>query len=309
MPAPTKVWQQRVLELFEGMQERVFTRQRLGALLEQHRAPLELPVSLSLRRFIDLLTTEGRLENVKIVPEGAADQPTDEQEDGENERPGYRPFARYVWGDASPFEVALSLRRGSYLSHASAVFLHGLTVQIPRTVYANKEQSPKPAPRGGLVQSRIDYAFRQPPRMSQYIFLYRDTRLVLLNGKHTGNLEVSEIAGPAGEAFPATKLERTLIDITVRPTYGGGVFEVLEAFRGAKGRRASVATIIATLKSLKYIYPYHQALGFYLQRAGYPAGPLERLAALGLEYDFYLAHQMPSAQYDRRWRIYYPEGL
>lgn len=313
MVVKLRPWQQYVLDFFTGFEQRVFTRQQLAQVMDQHREEFGLPAMLTVSRFIDTLLTAGQLREVEIPSEAAAaaaeqlqrDEPV--ESDDEDVR-FYRPFARYVWGDASPYEVALSLRRGSYLSHATAVFLHGLTRQIVRTVYANKEQTPKPVPKGALAQGRIDYAFRRPPRASQYVFLYESTRLVLLNGKHTGNLEVSEIAGPAGAAFPATKLERTLIDVTVRPAYAGGVFEVLDAFRGARDR-ASVATLLATLRRLQYVYPYHQAIGFYMQRAGYPATALDRVAALGAEYDFYLAHQMPNPQYDRRWRVYYPNGL
>ena len=39
--------------------------------------------------------------------------------------------------------MALSLRPRSYLSHASALVLQGLTEQIPGTIYVNQEQSAK----------------------------------------------------------------------------------------------------------------------------------------------------------------------
>lgn len=49
-------------------------------------------------------------------------------------------FARY---DASDFQLGLSLRKGSYLSHESAAFLHGLRKEYPAKIYINKEQTPK----------------------------------------------------------------------------------------------------------------------------------------------------------------------
>ncbi|MBK7692350.1 MAG: hypothetical protein IPJ31_15020 [Bacteroidetes bacterium] len=42
---------------------------------------------------------------------------------------------RYMVLDTSAFEVALSLMGKSYLSHYTAVYLHGLTKQIPKTIY------------------------------------------------------------------------------------------------------------------------------------------------------------------------------
>ncbi len=311
MAKALRKWQQRALELFESEiapRQRVFTREQISRILAQHGAELEAPQSLTLTRFIELLTTSGHLRRVKIRPEAANRQDTSDDEEMEDGLSGYGSYTRYIWDDASPYEVALSLRGRSYLSHASAVFLHGLTMQIARTVYANKEQSPKPYTKGSLSQKGINYAFSRPPRISQYIYVFENTRILLLSGKNTQNLEVSEMAGPSGVPVLITKLERTLIDITVRPMYAGGVFEVLEAYRGARGR-ASVATLLATLKKLDYVYPYHQAIGFYMQHAGYPEAQLERVRALGLKYDFYLTYQMPKPQYDPTWRIYYPEGL
>jgi hypothetical protein len=219
-----------------------------------------------------------------------------------------RALVRYVWGPVSVYSLGLSMRPGAYLSHASAVFLHGLSNQIPKTVYVNKEQTAKPPPAQGLTQAGIDRAFANSQRSSTYVFTYEGYRFVLLSGKFTNRLEVSEVRGPQGEPVDATKLERTLIDIAVRPAYAGGVFEVAKAYRAAKGR-VSVNTLVATLKQLGYVYPYHQAVGFYLQRAGFEPAKLEKLRQLGLEYDFYLSHKMGPAAYSPEWRLHYPEGL
>lgn len=103
-------------------------------------------------------------------------------------------------------------------------------------------------------------------------------------------------------------MERTLIDIAVRPAYAGGVYQALAAYRGAFGK-VSAPTLLATLKRLHYIYPYHQAIGFYMQRAGYAAKQYERLKELGLRFDFYLAHDIREPDYSPEWRLFYPKGL
>jgi hypothetical protein len=135
-------------------------------------------------------------------------------------------------------------------------------------------------------------------------------RAVILNGKHTDRLEVSQMSAPegSGELLEVTKIERTLIDIAVRPAYAGGVEQVLAAFQRAK-ERMSVGTLIATLKRLGYMYPYHQAIGFYMERAGYEPVKLARLKALGLEHDFYLAHGLKDLTYDAAWRLHHPKDL
>ena len=111
-----------------------------------------------------------------------------------------------------------------------------------------------------------------------------------------------------GANLRVTKLERTLIDLTVRPVYGGGVGSVLEAFERAKDK-VSVGTLVATLRELQYVYPYHQAIGFYMERAGYPERALERLVEFGLHFDFYLAHGLKETELDNRWRLHIPKGF
>lgn len=218
----------------------------------------------------------------------------------------YPGFRRYLLQGATAFEVALSLRDRSYLSHASAVFLHGLTEQLPLRIYVNREQAAKPEPESVLTQEALTRAFSRPGRETNYIFKGPGYEVVLLNGKSTGNLEVGTLKGLEGELLTATKLERTLIDITVRPTYAGGVYQVLEAYRAAKDR-ASIGVLLATLKKLDYLYPYHQAIGFYMERAGYPEQVLTRVEALGAELDFYLAHGISNRAYSKRWRLYHPD--
>lgn len=133
---------------------------------------------------------------------------------------------------------------------------------------------------------------------------------VILNGKHSDRLEVGQVSAPkdTGEPLDVTKLERTLIDLVVRPAYAGGVKQVLAAFQRAK-ERMSVETLITTLKRLEYVYPYHQAIGFYMERAGYEPAKLAQLKNLGLEHDFYLAHGLKELIYDATWRLHRPKAL
>lgn len=283
----------KILEDLDALPPQVLRPKELSKLLGAMRESWEVRSSVTQNGIIRVLVESGRL---RIV------QPSSRN---------YGTKTRYVLHEPSPYQVALTLgtRGQAYLSHATAVLFHGLTDELPQSILVNQEQSPKP-PRAEseLQQSRIDVAFLRKQRESNYIFAWEGSRAIVLSGKNTSRLEVGELPGPNNELLPVTKLERTLIDIVVRPTYAGGILHVAEAFRAAR-ERVSTNVLVATLKKLAYLYPYHQAIGFLMERAGYERRRLEMLREMGLNYDFYLQHGMSSPDYDASWRLYYPKGL
>jgi predicted transcriptional regulator of viral defense system len=280
----------KILEFFWNSPVRAFRKMQIADVLSSHRSEWKLPAGMTFTAFLEFLIKMDVIREVIIPSEHYSDE------------------KRYILGDASVYSVALSLKTKSYLTHGSAVILHGLTDQIPKTVYVNYEQSPKPQG-SGLTQEGIDRAFANRQRQSNLTYKYEDFQIVVINGKNTNRLEVTQLLGAGGELLDVTKLERTLIDIAVRPNYAGGVIQVLEAFEGAKPN-VSVNTLIATLKKLNYVYPYHQVIGFYMERAGYPASQWQKLLKIGLQFDFYLTYQLPAnKKYDPKWRLYYPGSL
>ncbi len=200
------------------------------------------------------------------------------------------------------------MRPASYLCHSSAAFVHGLLPELPAILYVNYEQSDKPRPSRGLTQENLDRAFRGKQRESTFAFQYGSHTFYLLSGKNTRQLEVGLHPMVGNHKVRATNLERTLIDIAVRPTYVGGVEQVLFAYRAAKGR-ISIATLAKTLQKLDYVYPYHQAIGFYLERAGYAESDYRRFKEYEVKFDFYLAYNMKKKALDTNWRIYHPSGM
>lgn len=269
---------------------KVFARKQLEVLLAQNREFWRLPKRMSVHSFIEFLIAEGLISLAKFKFPG-------------------RNVDRYLFGEPSSFGVIASLKADGYFSHYAAVFLHGLTDQLPRTLYLNSEQTPKPRASSELEQQRIDFAFRRKQRMSKNIASFRDLKVCILNGKHTEQLGVVDAVGPEGERLRVTNLERTLVDIAVRPEYAGGVHEVLRAYRGARDR-AAVTKIVAILRQLDYVYPYHQAIGFYLEKAGgYKKSAVELLRANEMAFDFYLTYGMKDMEHSDRWRLFFPKGF
>lgn len=218
---------------------------------------------------------------------------------------------RYAWGSVTPYEVALSIAPGTYLSHGTAVYLHDLNDRLPKTIYVNKEQTKKKSSYSvALTQAGIDNAFSKAQRRSTREYPVGDYRVVALSGKYSGNLGVEQITGAAGELIKVTSVERTLIDIAVRPAYAGGVYQVLAAYEGAK-ETVSITKLIAIFKKMDFVYPYQQVLGFYLEKAGYPERILKRIEPLISEFNFYLDYDLSenNRAYNSRWRLFHPKGF
>ena len=285
--------------------------------LSLERNSLKLPRRLNAESALKLLIDANSLKEFRLVSEKY----------GTEERIGIP--------ECDIFDIALSMKTLAYFSHGTAAFLNHLTDDVPTTVYLNREQSPKKPPSGGLTQVGIDRAFSSKGRRSSYTFkVFNAARVrqprapfgevdsfkkenvgdalgevTLLSGKHTDGLEVGTALTPRGRAVPTTKLERTLIDIAVRPDYAGGPTKVADVYERAVLRGISTGALLATLKALDYKYPYHQVIGFYLERAGAGPSVLDRLMAMKSDFRFYLNYSMKGAVLNDRWNVYVPEGM
>jgi predicted transcriptional regulator of viral defense system len=201
------------------------------------------------------------------------------------------------------------LRPRGYYTHLSAMYLNSLLDYQPQYLYFNHEQRPRTTT-GNLEQGRIDNAFKKKQRITTSRTKYNGKEYWLLNGKQTGNYGVISITIADQIQIAVTDLERTIIDITVRPAYAGGVQSVLKAYKSAQPK-ISTLKLSATLRALNYVYPYYQSVGFYLETAGnYSQKDLQEfLTYKPFDYDFYLDYEMENPVYSERWRIYYPQDL
>jgi len=285
-----KIAKKDIIALFEDYAKNIFSYDDISKILDENRRFWRLPVNLTANAFIGLLTDHTKLKRYEI------NFPREK-------------ILRFAWGEISAFSLALNLKKNSYFTHYTALFWHNLTDQIPKTIYVNYEQSKKNAKDAELAQDRIDRAFSNRPRISSNIAAFGDHKICLLNGKFTNRTGVTEIITPENDKIMVTEIERTLIDVVVRPAYSGGIHEVLNAYKKAAGR-VSINKLSAMLRKLNYIYPYHQAIGFYLQRAGvYREAQIRLLKKFDFEFDFYITHQMKETEYSKEWRLYYPKGF
>jgi hypothetical protein len=288
--ARSKIDLPRLAQYFIDHADQVFTLSDLEFLLAENSDQWNLPPSMTPKAFLRMLLKKTKLRELRL------------------HSPHYSSLLRYTaQGNVSPISVALSIMKNdAYFSHASAMWIHGLG-KDHRNVFVNKEQSQKDTSSTPLSQEAIHRAFRNKQRRSKLFYKYEENTITVLSGKHTGRNGVVSATAPSGHKVDVTSIERTLIDITVRPGYAGDVHAVLEAFRLAKDR-ISVSKLTALLRRLDYTYPYHQSIGFYLKRAGYPESDQLLAKREPIEFDFYLSHNLKAPDFDPEWRVFFPRS-
>jgi hypothetical protein len=94
----------------------------------------------------------------------------------------------------------------------------------------------------------------------------------------------------------------------VRPQYVGGITVLANVLPRAIDR-ISPQELVSLLAQTKYVYPYHQALGFLLERAGMAATKLAPLRRLPRRFKFYLDYGMKRPLYDPEWQVHYPSDI
>lgn len=273
---------------FSSLPSPVLSQLELQKLIEQNRAFWRLG-SMPVGRFIAWMLENSQLDFVRIDFKD-------------------RPLARFRWRGATVFELVQSINDRGYFSHFTAIHLHGLTDQIPKTIYFNTEQ-PGRSGGGTLNQAAIDRTFKGKCRTSSNAAVYQDRTICLLHGGNTENLGVESVPAPEGRSsIQMTNLERTLIDATIRPAYSGGIYQVRSAFEAAKERLSS-NKMASYLKSVGYTYPFHQAIGLYMERTGYRKSQLDLMRQFPMHFDFYLDYGLRDTEFDSGWRIHVPKGF
>ena len=203
------------------------------------------------------------------------------------------------------FDIAAVRSRSSYFSFYSALYIHNLTLQIPKQVYLSLERPSLGENNNSLSQESIDQAFSKPPRITANKRTYKNFSINFINAQHQDNIGII----PFRSHYKVSDLERTLIDISVRPFYSGGVTQVLEAFENAKDI-LDTDRLFEYYSKMNYTYPYHQVIGFYLEKAGYRETDYEKfLDFYQREFKFYLTYNMLHKEFSDKWCLYYPKGL
>lgn len=284
-------------------QGNVYSRTKLIAFLDKLIEETNVLNTLSYNRFTELMLNElGLLTRKKVL------------------KPNNSSII-YIYKEeqVSPYEIAVNLSPNSYLSHYSSLYLTNLTLENPKKIFINKEQSPKmKVSRDDLEQKNVDYAFSKKPRITNNKAYFTHNQIVyevyMLNGMNTNELGVIKIH-PFNFTNPVkiTDFERTLIDITMKPIYSGGIEEVIEVYKKLK-HKVSISKVIQYLDVLDHIYPYEQSVLFYLNKSNYSKARQEKIINYikkkkTNKIKFYLDNQLIKKKLDELSNVYYPSYL
>lgn len=282
----------KIKTLLDGLDTEVFKQVDISTVFGQGREEWSLPKTMTGPTFAKKLV-EAKILNRFTFPFPA------------------RQEVRYAKPRVPMLKVLQSLKANAYYTHATAMKAHGLIDSSYPDVFINFEQ-PNHSRSNLPEQSRIDAAFKNNPRKTNNIIQYNDGKIMMLNGMYTGLLGVAEQLVHGLEKRPVslrlTDLERTLIDITVRPYYGGGIDSVLLAYQRASDRVDGVK-LAQYLVDLDYVYPFYQAVGWYMTKAGYSEDQMRGIKAQPLVRRFYLTHKMATPAFNDNWQIYVPSNL
>lgn len=273
----------------------VFSRKDISMILKDNRENWRLAMNTNLSKFIAYLREKSKLQQVRF-------------------KFPHRDVLGYTWGEVDTLLVLMRLIDNSFYSHYTAMRIHGLTEQIPKTIYISVEKNLPTQNLVKLSQEAIDSAFQKQPRVTQNIVELPNSegRIAFLQSAYHEKIGIEGMrivtTTPEGILIRCTNLERTMIDIAIRPFYAGGVAEVMKAFENAKGL-LKVNKMSAMLKKMKFLYPYHQVIGYYLEKAGYKSTLVDIFRDQPMDYDFYLAHGMTHTTYCQEWRLFVPQGF
>src|SRR5262245_41500258 len=125
-----------IVRYFDQLPARVLKPSELGRALADNRGFWRLAQNTTTSDFVAFLVQSGQLQR--------HDFPFP-----------YRREIRYAWGDVPLLEVLLTIKPGAYYTHYTAMRMHGLTEQVPKTIYLNHEQRPHVPSAAPLTQAGL----------------------------------------------------------------------------------------------------------------------------------------------------------
>lgn len=306
-------------ETFNDIFEKVFTKEGQTLFTEADLKDLQSKYGVSIRMssylfddFVEFLTSKNFLAEISFITSDRVETTK-------------RVWASKQFNNKSDYEKFIEILQTAYpkgyFTHYTAMRYHKLTDQLPKVIYINQEQQyisndKVESVKRTITQEAIDKALQKKAREREETLSMFNHTAFKIAGKSTQNIGVSS-GYIGGLKVKMTTIERTLVDAVVHQEFSGGIGEVIGAYQRAyeldqskeSNFRFSIRRSIRILKKLNYIYPYHQAVGYLLERVGFDTDKFKK--GFEMTHDFYLVRGKPMSEleYNADWRLYIPKTL
>ena len=279
----------RINDYFDSLPSNVYRRPEIYSILYAHKSDWKIAESIRERQFLNFLIDELHLTEAKLsFPQ--------------------RNEIVYIWRKAEVYEVAATIRSNAFFSHLTAAKLHGVISSHNGLIYLNSELTKLSTSNTSIDQLSIDRTFKNHPRVSNNFAEFGPNKLYLLYSKNHNGTGLIQHQLSTKLTCLVTDLERTLIDIAVRPFYAKDPTTVLEIFRNS-ANKCNATQLLSYLRSMDFKYPYHQSIGFLAEKAGFQPQLIAELERIEKPVDFYLTYQIDKPEYSAKWRLFYPANL
>lgn len=276
---------------FDNSEKVIYSSHEIMNIFNFNKKKWNLTYSTTFPKFLEFLLTKSYLEEINV---------------GLKVLYGWK---INTYGNDIIYEIAINLKPRSYISHYTAMFLNNMTEQIPKTIYVTYDRENKLVNHNKkLEQSKIDLAFSKTKKKTEVSYNFQGYRFVLISSPSDEKIGVKNIVLSTGLVIPVTNVERTLIDIIVRPELSGGIPEIIKAYKAID--TVQIAKLKTYLKKKDYVYPFEQSIGFCLEYAGIEKEKVDLFfESYQFKYNFYLDRNLENPNFSERWKLFYPNYL
>jgi len=214
----------------------------------------------------------------------------------------------------NPYEITQAMFPQGYFCNLSSIYYHSLTNQVPKAIYICSEiKSAKRKNANTINNNKLRHAFIKPHRRhTKHVYTLNGYKVIVVERTRIPDSEIID-NHPKNTFLPNTSrvtcIERALIDAVKNPQCNGGIVSVYTYFRNSQSM-LNITKLIKIYRQMDLIYPFSQSIGFFLDKAGMQKPASIIYKNFPPEYDFFVDHDAKASWiYDKKWKLYYPEGL
>ena len=216
-------------------------------------------------------------------------------------------------GSPNVFDIALSLKKKSFITGYIVFSFLGWTEYIPKVIHINWKRNPFNkinTPIDNITLQKIAY---KPKSISKLRLIYNEYEIIVLNGQVFKNNysnhfrllnEITELP-PYSETYIE---ERLIIESLINYQYFGGADIVWQAGLN-QFNKLDLDLIFKIYKELDLIYPYANAIGYWMEKSNISKNIIskwEKLVNKHLQFHLFMGDS-ERRFFNKKWNLYIPK--